>query len=139
MSTTLRPRTLGLVAALLIGAVAFSTFSASSGLGQVTQANFDKIREGMSSAEVEVLLGRENRMAIMVTDCVGHGSMGSRPCRTVAELYRGRAEPWDPSQRTDRVEFQGDKVTRKDFTAAPCTFWEVLRDWSRRVGTRFGL
>jgi hypothetical protein len=85
---------------------------------KITQANFDKIKEGMSLAEVEAILGPgetdpDLTMAegSSVAGAVGVGgdlqAMGSG--KSAISVYR-----WGSDKRFIKVTIVRDKVTRKD-------------------------
>lgn len=86
---------------------------------KLTQANFDKIKEGMSLAEVQAILGPDGETdpdltmaeGSSVAGAVGIGgdlqSMGAG--KSAIAVYR-----WGSDKRHIKVTFVRDKVTRKD-------------------------
>ncbi|HEV3081684.1 MAG TPA: hypothetical protein VGY66_18035 [Gemmataceae bacterium] len=109
---------LGLVLLLgLAGSVALISFSQS----RVTQANFDRIQEGMSLEEVKAILGEEKG--------------GDVPSSFAAWLIGSHC--WEHGPNRIDVRFLNDSAIEKHLHLA--TAWETLEWYAKKGAAKIGV
>jgi len=108
---------LGLV--LLLG-LAGSVALVRSGRGRITQANFDRIQDGMRIGDVEAILWKDNGL-----------------WRVVGRGARITSHRWDSGPNWVRVDFVDGSADDKELHLA--TTWETLQWYAKKGAEKVGI
>ncbi len=127
------------VVAGLVVLAGVAAFAARPRPNRVTRANYERIREGMTLAEVQAILGPPGDYSSRPSDLYGLGNGGSEEWWKEGEDSGGGPTLWESDEGIISVQFNSRGAIYKGFTltrdqqrgALDNLRWRAKRQWRR--------